>query len=299
VERKEGQAQSLNVVYPNPFNPMVFDVFGTLKSSCFELPGYSEMSTQGRKEQSITSGVAIRTVNDMQDERHLVRARAYEQLFVELGKLDLQVMQEMVEAGEKPSVTLHNDGLLETIDWTEIGLRQDQFEVTIQASSATEDTIAARRQTVEDLTRMGYLDPSVSEQVLTAPNPDIEALTKRESAQRRYMDKLIAKFSRYRPKKDKKGDVFRAPDPLFNLVDSVKQMTDGYIVALERDAPDDVLQLFRDYIRMAGEMLKPKPAPAPTQPQPGAGGPPPGMPMPAPMMGAPPMAPPGPPQLAA
>lgn len=292
IKRKDGTESSLVVSRPPLFNPQLLDTFSMLKGSCYELPGWSEMSTQGRKEQSITSGVAIRTVNDMQDARHLARARAYEQFYVTLGRLDLEEAQALAQAGINPSTVIPNEGFLDTIDWGEITLPSDQFEVTIQASSSNEDTVAARRQTIMDLIQMQYLDPAVGEQLLTAPNPDVESLTKRESAQRRYLDKVIAKFSRYKPKEQKREDVFVAPDPLMNFPQAIMQMTDGYMTALEREAPQDVLALYRDYITYAQELMKKAqpPAPEPPMPQPGGGMPPqmgPGAPMP---MGAGPQA---------
>jgi hypothetical protein len=294
IKRKEGTQSSLNVGRPPLFNPQLLDTFLMLRESCHSLAGWSELSTQGRKEQSITSGVAIRTVNDMQDERHLARARAYEQFYVTLGRLDLEEAQALADAGIKPSTVIPNEGFLDTIDWGEITLPSDQFEVTIQASSANEDTVAARRQTIMDLIQMQYLDPAVGEQLLTAPNPDVESLTKRESAQRRYLDKVIARFSRYKPKEDDRNDVFEAPDPLMSLPQAIMQMTDGYMTAREREAPEDVLKLFRDYIAYAQEMMKkaqPPPQPAAAPP----GGAPPmmgsGAPMPGPGLQAVPQLP--------
>jgi hypothetical protein len=286
IKRKQGEASSLSVGRPPLYHPQVLDTFQLLKGACYELPGWSELSTQGRKEQSITSGVAIRTVNDMQDERHLARARAYEQFYVTVGRLDLEEAQAMADAGINPSTVIPNEGFLDTIDWGEITLPSDQFEVTIQASSANEDTVAARRQTIMDLIQMQYLDPAVGEQLLTTPNPDVESLTKRESAQRRYLDKVIARFSRYRPEKEERGDVFVPPDPLMSLPQAIMQMTDGYMTAREREAPEQVLALFRDYITFAQEMIKKaQPAPEPQPAAPPAGMPPqmgPGAPMPGP-----------------
>jgi hypothetical protein len=98
------------------------------------------------------------------------------------------------------------------------------------------------------------------------------------------MDKIIARFSRYNPKKDKKGDVYESPDPLLEPIDMVVQMTDGYVVAREREAPEEVLQLFRDFIVEAGVMLKPPEQAAPPQAAQPMGAPP--MP-PSPMPGGP------------
>jgi hypothetical protein len=261
---------------PAPFHPQFMDLFDRLRSMCFENVGVSEMGSQGKKEQSITSGVAIRTVNALQTQRFLPKSKAYEQFIVNINRLDLYAIQDLVDAGVSPSTVVESEGFLDTIDWDEITLPSDQFVVTLAASSADEDSPAARKQTVQDLIALGY--QNIADELTQIP--DIEWITNRQSAQRRYMDGVITRYMKFDARTEDVADVEDVPDPLFDLVAASVQMKDGYVSAKADGAPEVNLQLFRDWLTLADEALQKTQEP-PLPPVDGAGAPPPdgGMPM--------------------
>jgi hypothetical protein len=265
---------------PQPFHPAFMDLFDRLRGMCFENVGVSEMSSQGKKEQSITSGVAIRTVNALQSQRFLPKSRAYEQFIVNINRLDLYAIQDLVAANIDPSMIVESEGFIDTIDWSEITLPSDQYVVTLAASSSEEDSPAARKQTIQDLIALGY--QNIADELVKIP--DVEWVTERQSAQRRYMDGVIARYTRFDARKQDVADVIDTPDPIFDLAKASVQMKDGYISAKADGAPEANLMLFRDWLSEADELMA-KAQPAPPV-DPAAGGPAP------PQGGGEPMAPP-------
>lgn len=244
-------AQAPRADLPPPFHPGYMDLFQMLKSGSFEDTGISELGSQGKKEESITSGVAIRTVNAIQSQRFLPKSRAYEQLIVNINRLDLYAVQDLVAQGVDPSTIVESEGFVETIDWKEITLPSDQFVVTLAASSAEEDTPAARKQTIQDLMALGY--KNIAEELTQIP--DVEWVTNRQSAQRRYMDRVIARYTKFNAKKDDASEIRDTPDPIFSLAEAAVQMKDGYISAKADDAPEANLQMFRDWLTECDELL--------------------------------------------
>lgn len=236
---------------PPPFHPQYMDILSMLQGACFEDVGVSEMSSQGRKEESITSGVAIRTVNALQSQRFLPKSRAYEQFIVNINRLDLYAVQDLVAQNVDPSTVVESEGFVETIDWKEITLPSDQFIVTLAASSAEEDTPAARKQTIQDLMALGYQNIAQElEQI-----PDVEWITQRQSAQRRYMEKVIARYAKFDARKQEPHEVADTPDPLFGLAEAALQMKDGYVATKADGAPEANLQLFRDWLAQCDEIM--------------------------------------------
>lgn len=304
---------ALSVNTPAPFHGASMQFLEMLRGLGYETTGVSELSSQGRKEPGIESAVAIRTMNHLQSERFLPQSRAYEQLFVTLGKLTLMAAEDLEKAGVKVKVALVGGDALEEIDYSDVKLPSDQFVVKISAANASEDNLAGRKQAVAELAQAGYISPEVAEEMLMSPNADVEALNKREQAQLRYLEKLISRFQEYEPPEDEEpkeeeeeidlatdvetdtddGNPVEPPDPYMDLGKAIIQMTEGYLEAKLDGAPEGVLQLFRDWIDMADKLIAPPPAPTPPPGPPGMpppGGemaPVPGMPMAAP--GAPPV----------
>lgn len=270
---------------PPMFNPQVREVFELLKSQCYELLGFSEMAAAGRKEMSITSGIAIQTMEDVQTQRHIRQARAYEQMFQTIGELDVLCVQDLVDSKVKLSTILPDEGFLDTIDWDELNLKTDMFEVRIQPSSSTEDSIAAKKQAVTELAQAGYISPDVAKAALMDSNTDLDSLNQYETAQKRYVERIAARFEMFDPEKDSWGEVFSPPDPLINLPKAIMQMTGCYINMLADDAPEANRELVRAWIAQADEKERQKQQKAAPPPGPPQGGAPPGpgMPAPAPM----------------
>lgn len=299
---REKPGTPLNTVMPPPFNPATFQFVDWIRSLAYELNGVNEMSAQGRKEAGVDAAVAMRVMNDLQSERFLPQARSYENFFVQLCRLDIEAAQELVDAGVSVSATLPNEGFLRTIDFNAVRLPQDMYEVTIQASSSNEDTLAGRRQMVSELEAKGVLSPETAAELLSSANIDVEALGKRELAQQRYLEGFIGQCEEWEAEKDE-ASPYEPPDPLMNLASGIMQMTDAYMEFKADRAPEPNLALIREWITAADGMMSS--ASSAAAPPPADGAVPPGMladpmmpqlpggampPAPMPMPGAPMMA---------
>lgn len=266
---------------PPPFSPATFQFVDWLRGLAYELKGVNEMAAQGRKEAGVDAAVAMRVMNDLQSERFLPQSRMYENFFVQLCRLDIEAAQELVDAKVNVSATLPNEGFLRTIDFNEIRLPEDMYEVTIQASSSNEDTLAGRRQMVAELESKGVLSPETAAELLNSPNIDTEALGKRELAQQRYLEQLIGECEEWDAKSDEQSP-YEPPDPLLNLASGIMQMTDAYVSFKADRAPEENQALLRNWIAAADKMLNPQPAAGAVPPGMPPGAPPPGSGLPIP-----------------
>lgn len=316
---------ALNVVTPPPFHPAMMQFMEFLRGSSYEYTGISETSAQARKEPGIDAAVALRTMNDLQSERFLTQARSYEQLFVTIGRLDLMIASDMAKRGVAVKATFPDSGGMDEIDFTKVQMPEDTYVVTLQAASATEDTLAGRKQMVAEMLQRGAITQEQADELLASSSADTESLTKRQSAQSRYIERLIAKFQEWNPGEteaeveEELGDedldddeseevgndegessVYEPPDPVLFLPKAILQMSDGLIEMLADGAPERNKGLVRRWITEAQTQLTPKEPPAPAGPPappigPGGGMPAETMPagLPAEMMAGAPMPMPG------
>jgi hypothetical protein len=279
LERLPGfeNAGPLNVATPAPFAQTVIDVYQILRSAFFETTGVSDMSTQGRQEQGITAAVAIRTINDLRTQRFLPKSRSYEEFFAQIGRLSVLAAYQLKQQGKSPKLVLHRDGYVDEVDFDAIEMPIEKCEIVVGSMSSTEDTMAGRLSAATDMMTAGWITPEQAKVILTSPNPDIEAFTRRDQAQQRYYEKLISKFQ---SAEEKTWDAlkFPMPDPVLSLELGIAMMTDGYAETklMGEDDPDSNAdfncRLFTKWITFAWQTLgKGQQPTAPTPPALGVG----------------------------
>lgn len=287
---------ALSVVTPPPFHPAMMQFVEFLRGSTYEYTGISETSAMARKEPGIDAAVALRTMNDMQSERFLPQARAYEQFFVSLGRIALMLAHDMEADGVQVKATFHEDGGADEIDFAQVKLPEESYIVTLQAASATEDTLAGRRQVVAEMLQRGAISQEQADELLATDNADTEQFSKRRSAQKRYIERLLAKFQEWNPGQTEadveeelgdedldddesetvgndqgEGSIYEPPDPVLDMPRAIVQMSEGLIEMLADGAPERNKALVRRWITDAQAMITP-PAPPAMQGAPGAPG---------------------------
>jgi hypothetical protein len=285
-ERKAGKPAGVYTM-PAPFNQYTVNFFQMAKGMCYEIPGVSEMSAQSRTEPGIESGRAIESMNDLQSERFLPKARAYENLFVQLARLDMYAANDIRAKNGKVKVAVGYGEYLDEIVWDDVA-PEDAELFTVQAASSIEDTLAGRRQFISDYAAAGYITPETAERMLATSNPDVESMNKREQAQHRYLERIIARFQKAKPQTWDSAVDGVAPDEYLAKEAAYVQMVDAYLEMLGDEAPEFNLELVREYLTLLNQMLQPETLP---QEPPGGGMPPGGgEPMIDPSMGMDPMA---------
>lgn len=292
IRRTSDTAQPIKVHSPPAFNQSVLQWAESMKALCYELPGVSEMSAQGKKEAGVTSGVAIRTVNDLTTERFLPKAKDYEQSFVAIGKLMLWAMEDLSKEFSDSELTALLPGADSIQEFTWEDVKLEEYEVQMQPASSFPDTPAGKLQAISEFAEAGYIGPETARRLMSQSAPDIDALNERETAQYRYIEQLISEMQEA-DEDDEEEYEADVPDPLLNLESAIVQMTMGYYEMLKDRAPEYNKRLLRNWISAADDILSDAanpPEPPVTDPgMPPEAMPPEGMPMDPSMMGGPPM----------
>ena len=213
-------------------------------------------------------------MNDLQGERFLPKAQAYEQLHVELGKRILDAVEDLGARGIKPKSWLPSNGLVDEIDWANIAYDcRDKYEVTIQAASSLSDGLGARRQFIQDFAAGGLLDPEVARRMLASADPDLEAWSNRDLAQYNWIERIVCEIH---DEDDPNTEIdVDGPDPLMNLPAAMLQMTEAYLeISSWPGTPENKRRAMRNWILLAANLANKAASVQPAQPPPPAAGPP-------------------------
>ena len=277
-----------------PFNPMELE-FQKLKIQAFwDAIGISQVSAAARREQGVSSGVAIRTLNDTKSGRQLSKAQRFEQSFVDLGHQYVWRLRELAEEDKNFAVRWPGKNLLrEVMVGDAIDIEDEDFAITVAPASALPHDPAGRQEMVQDLYKGGLISQETAKQLMGWPDLDSELEV--ENAETEYIDMLIERYLDAEQKTWNAGE-YQAPEGfILNKVGAIRRFASAYFRARidqaalptpkEKAHAEFCIALLTRYIREMDALMQP---PAPPPAPPGAPGPMPPGPPGSPMPGAPP-----------
>ena len=264
------------------FSSEMYQHLDRLREYGRSVSGVSEMSSQSQKPAGLNSGVALRTMQDVESERFIQQGQRYEQAFMDSAELVVELSHDMVEMGLEPVVKTPAGRFFESIRFGDVALDDDEYLMKVFPVSALPHTPEGKLQFVSELEQKGYLTKEESMQLLEYP--DLDRFTELQTAA---MDDIMATLDSI----CETGEYIE-PEPFMPLMMAQQMATNTYLRAKSsHELDEDRLEKLRQFI---GACIQLQQAPPPPPPNPFAM--PPGAPPGAPP-GLPP-GPPGPPQMA-
>jgi hypothetical protein len=265
-----------------------------LKGAAFEQLGVSQLSASAKKPDGLNSGKALREYNDIESDRFMTIGQAYERFFLELARLTVDCAKDIYEREGKYKVKVPGKKFIETIDWKEIDMEEDQYFLKIFPVSSLPNDPSGRLQTIQEYVQAGFITPRTARRLLDFP--DLEAIEDLESAKEDYLHKILEKMvdADLEDEKTDIGDAYTAPELAYDDAKLALELAlEYYQQGKLNNMPEANLQLLRDFMSQLNAQPPGTPPPGmpPAGPMgPGAPMPPMGGGMPAPQ--AAPMAPP-------
>ena len=263
---------------PKTVSGEIFSHLDRLFNRAYEIAGVSQLAAGARKPAGLESGVALREFQDIESERFLMVAKAYEQLFLDAAAQMVDIAREVSAKGESFEVISHGDDDIEKIKWSDINLEHDEYVMKVYPTSLLPTTPAAKLQKVIEMLQAGMLTQQEARALLDYP--DLEAVNSMATASQEIFTMMIERIL-------EKG-IYQPPEPYMNLSMGIAMMQSAYLRAKINQVPETRLDLFRRFIedsigllaRMQAQAAPPPPmeamGPGPDAPQQGA--PPAGMP---------------------
>lgn len=258
------------------FSAEIYNERDRLRQSAFEFAGVSQLSAQSKlpAQARMDSSEAFREYNAIEDERFNRQAQAIEKFYLDIAYHLLELSAELYRGRKVNRKNFwQSKNLVEQIDWKSVDMEEDKYVLQIGASSILNMSPAARKDKLKEFAAAGII--TADQYKAMSGEPDLERLTDLLAAQNDLVEHHVEKMLHEKP---------MTPDPMMNLEYGLRVVNDHYSRLSVLDTPEDILQLFRDWIELCKELLAPTAMPMPGMPA-GAGAAPPaidpatGMPM--------------------
>lgn len=234
----------------------LFTQLDRLYTRSFEVIGLSQLSAQSQKPSGLNSGKAMRTYNEIETERFMACAKRYEQTFLDACEIMIDYAKDIAEETNNYEVRVPGSDFLKTIKWEDVSMENDQYMMQIFPTSALSSTPSARLAEVQELMQAGLVSKEDGMKLLDFPdlksyynmtNSGVEDIE-------RQIELMVDKME------------YQAPEPFQNLQYGIKKMQQAYLMYKSQNAPEELLEMFRQWMSDANELLviaSQPPAPAP------------------------------------
>ena len=261
-------------VTPPIVAPEVYAHLQTLINKGYEQAGVSQLAASSLKPEGLNSGRAIREYNDIQTDRLSVPSKSYEQMFMDVGRLSIEVVKMIAASDKGYQVRVPGKKSLAMIEWKDIKLNDEDYVMQCFPVSSLPNDPAGRLATIQEYAQAGFLTPRQARRLLDFP--DLEQVESLANAEEEYLQSVFDRIV-------DDGD-YTSPDPLDDLQLSKQLCLEYYAKGKFNNLREDRLELLRRYLEQINEIEQAMMPPAPMPlPMPGATGEPiaPPMPMPA------------------
>ncbi len=216
-----------------------------LYNRAFEIAGISQLSAQSSKPAGLDSGRALREFSNIESERFQSVAKRYEESFMEASKIFIDLSRDIYVEEGKLTVKVKGDKFLETINWEEVDLAEDQYMMQIFPTSSLSSTPSGKLQDVQELLQAGMISPEEGLKLLDFP--DLKSYIDRKNAGLSDIEKTIELIV------DKQE--YSTPEPYQDLTNGIKMMQQSYLQYRALGAPEEVLDMLRRWIEDANELI--------------------------------------------
>lgn len=186
--KKWSGAQRPEIVPTNPVSQQVLQRIEWHQGKCYEIAGISRGLSTGKTQPGINSGVALREVVSLADQRASQYDAKWEEGWKQAGHIIVALANE-VKTLKIPSVA--NKDLMQEIDLKDIKLERDDYQITYTVTSALSKTIPGLLADFGDLKDLGLMDQMDMAEAISDKVPDIAAATDRVTSPRRLAVKMI------------------------------------------------------------------------------------------------------------
>ena len=245
IVKYRGQApviQAAQTVQPELFNQL-----NMLYQRAYEITGISQLAASSRNPLGANaSGAALREMTDIQSDRFALTSYQYQQYHLDLAQLFIDEAKALAAQGKPvPSKAFDRKNGLESIDWTEIDLQDDEYVMQCFPASALPDQPGARIESIRDLMQMGMIQPEEAQDLLDFP--DLDKFTALATSPTKLASRLIEKML--------EENTFIPPEP-YLPVDKMQRLAQLYYCdAQVRGMEEERLELLRQFIDACAAMV--------------------------------------------
>ena len=229
-------------------HPELFQQLNMLYNRAYEVAGISQLAAASKNILGANaSGRALREMTDIQSDRFALTSYQYQQFHLDLAQLFIDEAKSLAAQGKPvPSKSFDRRNGLESIKWSEIDLKDDEYVVQCFPASALPDQPGARIESIRELMQMGMIDPETAQELLDFP--DLDRNTSLAVAPIRVVRQIIEKML--------ESGEYIPPEPYLPVDKMQKEAQLYYCDAQVRGMEEEKLDLLRQFIDACGLMIQ-------------------------------------------
>jgi len=242
-------------VVPQLVQPEIYAHLQNMKQNGYQLVGVSELAASSLKPAGIDSGKALRAVDDIQIQRFQTVGQEYEQFAVDIAKISVSVAKKLYKEQGKLEVKVPGKRFIKTIDWSEVDLDDDDFQLQIYPVSKLPSDPAGRLASIQEMMQAGLISPDVGRRLLDYP--DLEAEENLANSSQDYLHKILDEMV--------EEGKYTAPEAFDNLKKARELALEYYASGKLNNMEETKLELVRKFLSQIDELEKKAAMPPPAQ----------------------------------
>lgn len=226
-------------VTPPATNPELQQWIDALINYGYNQEGISRMSTTGESPIGVDSGKAMRTLVQISDDRFLFMMQEQEKFVLEIARQAVNVVKDIYSAKGKYEVIFPNTHFMETVDWGDINLSEEEYVLKAFPTSSLSDDLSGRLSEIQELSQAGMISPRTAKRLLDMP--DLEVNSALDNAAENRLHQIFEQMLN--------GEEAVQFEPGFHDAALAQTLALKYINYAEyMKAPEEYIQLVRDFL---------------------------------------------------
>lgn len=246
---------------PPAVQPEIYTWVDSLIQKAYQQEGVSQLAASNVKPLGVDSGTALRTYDQIAEDRNLFVGQRCENNTLELLRQSIEVVKDIHKEKGTYKVNYPNTNFIEEIDWSDINLKGDEYWLKAFPTSELPEEPVAKLQTVKEYAQAGVISPRAMRRLLAMP--DVEMADKLANAAEELICKTIEDILY-------DGDDSVVPDQEWDLVLAKDYCLKYLNYAKLNNCPNSRLEMLRDFMSQIDDDLgltqPPPPPPMPVQP---------------------------------
>jgi hypothetical protein len=233
------------LVVNQSIHPEIQNWISFVANWAYQAYGVSQLSAQGVRQQgNDLSGFAFKVLEDIQNIRFANLEQAWQDLVCESAKRIIAFSKDLY-GGRKHKVKYLAKNFIETVDWSEAVMDDDEFYVRVYPASVFPDTPSGRINTAQELLAAGLADPmEIRSEVFS---PDMERMRELHDAP---VDDIHMQIDEMLYRGEYSG-----PTKYQDLALGIRLVNSAYLRAKVDGAPPDRLAMCLQWLDEADEIL--------------------------------------------
>lgn len=240
-------------VTPQLVQAEIYSHLDSMIQKAYQLTGVSQMSASNLKQPGIDSGKALRTMDNIENQRFASISQNYEQFFVDLARITVSVAKKTYESEGSFKIKVPGKRFIETIDWKDVDMDNDEFSLQIYPVSKLPQDPEGRLAQIQEMMAGGLLTPEAGRRLLDYP--DLEAEDNLSNATSDYLHKILDDMT--------DDGKFTAPEPFDDLTQARKLALEYYAQGKLNNMDESRLELLRRFMTQIDVLTAPPPMAGP------------------------------------